>query len=75
MARPPGLAQRPRLERAFPDLAGKASGLPTGVYYGELCVLDAHGAPDFPALQARRTSFKELREDKPACEVMRERPV
>ena len=36
----------------FPDLAEEASSLPAGVYDGELCVLDAHGAPDFPALRA-----------------------
>jgi bifunctional non-homologous end joining protein LigD len=36
----------------FPAVAQAARALPDGIYDGEACVLDDHGAPDFPALQA-----------------------
>jgi len=36
----------------FQEIAKAAQGLPDGLIDGEACALDAHGAPDFPALQA-----------------------
>jgi len=36
----------------FKAIAKDAVALPDGLYDGEACALDAHGAPDFPALQA-----------------------
>ena len=46
----------------FAAIAKQAAKLPDGMIDGEACALDAHGAPDFPALQAalsegRRTSL------------------
>jgi bifunctional non-homologous end joining protein LigD len=35
-----------------------AAGLPDGLYDGEACALDAHGSPDFPALQAALSDGK-----------------
>jgi bifunctional non-homologous end joining protein LigD len=36
----------------FKEIAAAAKGLPDCLVDGEACALDAHGAPDFPALQA-----------------------
>ncbi|WP_296596201.1 DNA ligase D [Phenylobacterium sp.] len=36
----------------FRAIARDAAALPDGLYDGEACALDAHGSPDFPALQA-----------------------
>ncbi|HEX7885691.1 MAG TPA: DNA ligase D, partial [Phenylobacterium sp.] len=36
----------------FRAIASAAATMPDGLYDGEACALDAHGAPDFPALQA-----------------------
>jgi len=36
----------------FAAIAKDAAALPDGLYDGEACALDAHGSPDFPALQA-----------------------
>ena len=36
----------------FPAIAESARGLPPAIIDGELAVLDAHGAPSFPALQS-----------------------
>lgn len=36
----------------FAAIAKDAAALPDGIYDGEACALDAHGSPDFPALQA-----------------------
>lgn len=36
----------------FRAIAREAAALPDGLYDGEACALDAHGSPDFPALQA-----------------------
>jgi len=36
----------------FRAIAKDAAALPDGLYDGEACALDAHGSPDFPALQA-----------------------
>lgn len=40
----------------FPEIVADGAGLPDGIYDGEAVVLDAHGAPDFPALQAALSS-------------------
>jgi bifunctional non-homologous end joining protein LigD len=36
----------------FKEIAQAAIRLPDGLYDGEACAIDSHGAPDFPALQA-----------------------
>jgi bifunctional non-homologous end joining protein LigD len=42
----------------FKEIARTAEGLPDGILDGEACALDAHGAPDFPALQAALSDGK-----------------
>ncbi|TAJ71107.1 MAG: DNA ligase D [Phenylobacterium sp.] len=42
----------------FKAIARDAAALPDGVYDGEACALDAHGSPDFPALQAALSDGK-----------------
>jgi bifunctional non-homologous end joining protein LigD len=42
----------------FREIARTAEALPDGVLDGEACALDAHGAPDFPALQAALSDGK-----------------
>lgn len=42
----------------FKEIAADAARLPDGLYDGEACALDSHGAPDFPALQAALSDGK-----------------
>ena len=42
----------------FAAIAKDAAALPDGLYDGEACALDAHGSPDFPALQAALSDGK-----------------
>jgi bifunctional non-homologous end joining protein LigD len=42
----------------FKEIAAAAKGLPDCIVDGEACALDAHGAPDFPALQAALSEGK-----------------
>lgn len=42
----------------FKEIAAAAKGLPDCIVDGEACALDAHGAPDFPALQAALSDGK-----------------
>jgi len=42
----------------FRAIAKAAAALPDGLYDGEACALDAHGSPDFPALQAALSDGK-----------------
>src|SRR4051812_13591382 len=42
----------------FKEIAKAAERLPDGIIDGEACALDAHGAPDFPALQAALSDGK-----------------
>ncbi|HVO03510.1 MAG TPA: DNA ligase D [Candidatus Cybelea sp.] len=42
----------------FPEIAEACSGLPDGIYDGEICAVDKNGAPDFSALQAALSEGK-----------------
>jgi bifunctional non-homologous end joining protein LigD len=42
----------------FKEIARTAEALPDAILDGEACALDAHGAPDFPALQAALSDGK-----------------
>ena len=42
----------------FPEIAETATRLPDGIYDGEICAVDAKGAPDFSALQAALSDGK-----------------